>query len=482
MAGKARELVFRNDPLNEQVVWAAAIIGPPETRKQLTDRLAPDDFLTDEHRVLWQGVRETARRGLSADPTTIAKLAGGDVDVAYVLDVLRQRAEPPDARTLDFHVGRLLWDRQRHAAMAGPVAQLLDALERGDDPDRVRSLSRAVAGTFDGWGDRRYLHDSDEIVRAQVADVRQRMAGHAVYPYGLAGLDFFEPDNVTGGLAPRRRLIPGAAPGQVTVVTGVPGAGKSTFTARLTLGLARQKRHVLYGAWEMRGGETLELLACLSLGWSRTDLIEGRIGDEQLGQLEGRMREIGRYVRFLANPFKRRAGERASNARNLDLVQGYIADSGCEVFVADLWKRCLAEARPEDEEDALYRQQAMAEELNVHCILLQQQRSKDIEQRPDKRPTREGIKGSGAWTEVADTILGVHRPALWKAQDDVVLEVDVLKQRRGKWPLAVEFDWEADRGAISGGRSVDYDQPAAMAEGGHVADKLFAPTGRGGRR
>jgi replicative DNA helicase len=478
-AEKTRELVFRNDPLNEQVVWAAAVVGTEEMRRELASRLSPDDFLTPEHRVVWGAVREASRQRLSPDPATLAKLASGDVDLAYVAEVLARRSEPPDERTLRFHVDRLLWDRQRHTAMVGPVASLLEALERADDPDKVRGCSRAVAASFDGWGDRRYLHDPDELVRAQVADMRQRMAGRAVYPYGLKGLDFYEPDAIAStSVQAKRRMLPGSAPGQVTVVTGVPGAGKSTFTARLTLGLARQHRKVLYGAWEMRGGTTLELLACMSLGWSRTDLIEGRVSDAQLVVLEQRMREIAKQVRFLANPFRRRAGEKGSNARNLDVVQGYIADSGCDVFVADLWKRCLAETKPDDEEEALNRQQAMAEELGVHVILLQQQRLKDVESRPDKRPTREGIKGSGAWTEVADTILGVHRPALWKAQDDVVLEIDVLKQRYGRWPLAVEFDWNADHGAISGGRTVDYDQPGGMVDGATFADKLIPSVGR----
>jgi hypothetical protein len=177
-------------------------------------------------------------------------------------------------------------------------------------------------------------------------------------------------------------------------------------------------------------------------------------------QLEERMHLIHPWVRFMKNPFRQR-GTKRSNERNLDIMQEQIADSGCEVFIADLWKRCLVQTDPDDEEEALIRQQAMCEEMGVHAILVQQQRLKDIEARPDKRPTREGIKGSGAWVEVADNIIGVHRPALWKPVTDNVLEIDVLKQRYGKWPLAIEFDWDPDRGMVSGGRSVEYEMIAA---------------------
>jgi replicative DNA helicase len=485
---EGRELVFHSDPLNEQVLLAAALLSV-DVRKEAVGRHPPDVFLTDEHRSLWSAIREAVHRGLECDPATLAKLSDGAVDVGFVAELLQQRPAVPDLKTLSYHVEQLLWDRQRHVALTGPIAGLLEAIQKSEGPERVRALARQVGGTFDGWGDRRYLHDPEELVREQIEDVRRRGAGRATYPTGVRGLDFFGLDGA------QRRIIPGFAPGLVTVVTGTPGSGKSTCTARFCLEQARMRRKVLVGAWEMKGGTTLELIACMSLtakdpselgDWSRTKLTTpadypGWLTEQRVGVLEQRMRDLSRYVRFLANPFRRSSGEKTSNERNLDLVHGYISDSGAEVFVADLWKRCLAKAAPEDEEEALYRQQAMAEELGVHCILVQQQRLKDIELRPDKRPTREGIKGSGAWTEIADNIFGIHRPALWKSVPDNVLEIDVLKQRYGRWPLAVEFDWDPDRGMISGGIPVEYEQPGRGESTNPIDRFVREPSKKGGK-
>ena len=41
---------------------------------------------------------------------------------------------------------------------------------------------------------------------------------------------------------------------------------------------------------------------------------------------------------------------------------------------------------------------------------------------------------------------------------------DVLKQRWGIWPQAIEFEWNADKGQISGGTTVPYDQPSGSSE------------------
>jgi hypothetical protein len=214
----------------------------------------------------------------------------------------------------------------------------------------------------------------------------------------------------------------------------------------------------------MGGGMTLELLACISLGWSRSGLMEGRdMTPERKVELESRMHSITKWVTFMRNPF-RATKKKGSNAQNLDIVQDNLADSGAEVFVADLWERCLHDTDPNEEKEALFRQQAMAEEMRVHCILLAQQRHKDMETRTDKRPTREGIKGSGAWVEVADTVLGVHRPALWKDVADDKLEVYVLKQRYGKWPLGIGCEWDPDTGKIWGGKDIPYEHPGEVSE------------------
>lgn len=456
----ASELVVQVDSVNEQVILAAALVDDA-LRKDLVRRLAPECFLTPPHPSAWAALRELDRKNLAYDPAAIRRIAP-DVDVNYLASLEQARPDPPS--NIEWHVDALLWDKQRATASTGPVASLLEALrDQRAEPERVRALARHVGSSFDGQTGREMLHDTDVLVTQQIADVRQRVAGRALYPFGIRGLDKYDVADEHGQYPPR--LLPGAAPGGITIITGVPGGGKSTLACHIALGLGSQGRPVLYGAWEMQGGPTLELMACFILGWSRSKLQTGAgpsgasLTEEELGKLAATMRSVGKTVRFMKNPFRRSVGEKRSNEKNLDLVQNIIADSGCEVFIADLWRRCLVNSKPEEEEEALFRQQAMVEEMRVHAIIVHQQRFKDLEQRPDKRPTREGMKGSGAYVEVADTMIGVHRPSLFKRVDDNTLEVFILKQRYGKWPLGIEFDWNAEYGSIDGGRSIEYDQP-----------------------
>lgn len=455
-----------HDPFNEQVVIAAAIIGD-KVRHQLVGRLSPDLFLGDGHAEIWEALGKLDQKGLQYSPEAIRRMAPG-VEVGLLRTIVDSHpALPPN---LKHHVAMLLWDHARVEAVRGPIKGLLGALKDPTaDPERIRALARAIPVAFDGHGDRRYLHDPATLVRETLAELRRRREGHACWPYGIEGLDRDEDD--------KWLLVPGAKPGQVTVVTGVSGSGKTTLVNRMALGLARQRRRVLLGAWEMGGEVALEQLGAMSLDWSRYKLQSGDVSDDELKILRDRMDRIAAHIRFLRLPVKRERGRRYGNDEALDLLHGYIADSGCDVFIGDLFKRLLAQTDPDEEEHALIRVQAILDDTKVHGILAQQQRLKDIEMRADKHPTREGIKGSSAWVEVADTILGTNRPALWKDVEDDTFEVDVLKQRYARWPFRLEFDWDDDRGRITNGREVPYEPPSGPTRAASEMDTWVEGSG-----
>lgn len=452
--GETSEVVVPVDPVNEQVVLAAAIVDAKTRAKLLPLLPRATVFQSPEHRALWGGVLDLVRRNLHFDLATLQQVGVDESVVRYAAQLAELRPDVPV--NLDHHVRALFWDDRRARATTGPVAALLDALKNPrEDPSRVVALAQSVGEFFKGGASgAQWLEDPEELVERQAAEIERRCLGQAVYPFGIDGLDNFMDDTLA---VPARRLIPGAAPKMVTIVTGLPGSGKSLLLAHMALGIARQARRVLYAPWEPGTGMTIELLAILSCGFSRADFMSGRATREQREEHRDRMHEIAKWVKFFPNPFWRESGEKPSNGKNLDLVQQHIVESQCEVFIADLFERCIVDDSPSEEKRVLFRMQAMTDKLGIHSVLAAQQRLKDIEQRPDKRPTREGVKGSGAWTEVADNMIGVHRPAHWKRVEDNTLEAIVLKQRYGMWPLAVELDLDPTRGTISGGRSVPYD-------------------------
>lgn len=465
---KAVELVIQHDVANEQVVIAAAM-ADDEVRRRLV-RMPIDVFQTASHQQAWSTFQELERKQLGFDFATLQTLTPG-LDVGYLSQLHEARPDVPV--NLDHHVKTLLWDKARASSITGPVALFLDAIKNPkESPERVKALAKAIGGTFDGYEGRSFLRDSEALVHEQIEDLKSRRAGFAVYTYGIPSLDKYEDGSA--------RMVPGAKPEQVTIITGLSGSGKTTFLAQMILGIARdyhkhfletkQRKRVLFGAWETQSGPMLELMASMSLRLNRTKVSLGNVTDEEIEQLRARQLAISEYVKFMQNPFQRVRGERRqTNDDNLDKIHQYIEDTGADIFVADLLQRAFVQKDPDQEETALFRFQAIMQQTHCHAIVCHQIRLKDVEQRADKRPTREGMKGSSAWTEIADTILGVHRPALWAPVPDTTLQILVLKQRWGKWPLAVEFDSEPDIGVISNGRSIEYNRALLEESSEHDA-------------
>jgi hypothetical protein len=464
-----------HDVVNESILLAAALVDA-DARKRLL-KVKPDQFVDDDTALAWATWQAAERRGVTPTPATLVQLSGDKLDLNWLNELVATYPQAPPS--LSHHIDALHWDAARVRAVTGPLAELLNALK---DPttsaERVRALARQLPVSFEGVGSRQFLRDSNQLVAELTATLEERMKGIAIYPFGLKGLDQYGPNDVDergNSLNGHALLVPGAAPGKVTTITGISGGGKSTLAALLMLGLARQKRPCLFGAWEMGAAETLLLMACASAQISRTRALEGKITKREARTLRNRSRAIANWVRFVEMPFGKEQGARVSHDDVLDQIHGYLADSGAEVACFDLWRRAFRRMKDEaDEAEALFRMQAIAEETQTHVILVQQQRLKSIEIRVNPRPTREGIKGSSAWVDVSDTILAVYMPALMKRIANTKLEVDILKQRFGRWPLAVEYDWDADLALLSNGKVVEYQPPGAeVAIGGSsTLDKL----------
>jgi replicative DNA helicase len=457
-----------HDSINEQVIIAACIRDLP-TRARFAKILPADGFYGTGHREAWEAIVELERRGLVYDPATVRSIAPG-VNTNYLDDLVAARPELPE--NLDFHVATFHDVHRRMQFGKGPLARIVEALqEPTTETEELRRLCRQVAGAFDGTGSLRFLRDTEAVFESAVKRIEERReryrSGHVGHPYGIDGLDLFE-----DGTA---RIVSGMAPGEMTLVVGESGSGKTTFTNQVVLAQVNQKKHVLHGAWEQDGEDNLEMLAAFSLGLPRARLRIGAIGDEEADALRAEMARIRAYVKFFELPFNRSRDrkQRPSNESNLDVIHEHMDLAGCRIGIFDLIAKAFVSSKPEDEKLALDRMLGIAKETRTHLILLHHLNKAELRDRPDRRPTREAIKGSTAWVDAFDTILGLYIPDKWKPIHANTMEVHVLKQRNGIWPLAVEFDYDATTGRIRNGRSFDLMSVYAEPPDGSV-DKWLA--------
>lgn len=502
------QLDVPNDPINEQVLIAAELIDS-ETRKRLVKLFPnPDAFYADEHKVIHAAAIELDRKGLEFDPATIARIAP-DVDIRYLETLISSRPDVPP--NLDFHVDTLKWDWSRAQLVKGPIAALFEAIQNPKEaPDRVRAVCRQIGEFAEAKSaSAPYLRDPDQVVREMMARIDARVAGEAIYPFGIPDLDNWEQGAINDkgeDISGTPRITPGADPGGTTVITGMSGSGKTTITAHAILGLARgtftptvrrKGRRVGVGAWEVRAPMTLELLTTLSLGWNRARMLHGKsnkiqmidgswakLSKEERIEFEERAHAISKRVVFLDNPFRRgsvRTEGRITNDDYLDILEHHIEASGCEIAVYDLFDRVLRDRAPHDEQEALWRMLEMGERLQIHQVIVHQQLIKGDGVRADMKPSLQGLKGSSAYVDAGSLILAPHLPARWKNVPDDKLQLFGLKQRYDA-PFAIEFDWDPRTGQITNGRTMPDDSRADVGDEAYTTKSGRGRSFLGGRK
>jgi replicative DNA helicase len=451
---KKPALEIPHDLINEQTVIAAVLVDK-KIRDRFIDKIPSSYFVDKDHGLIWSAIQSMRRRNLNFDLQTLHHKTSGQVELSYLKDIVDQYPAPPS--NMNYHINILKWDYIRADTVRGPLSDLLYSLQDpSTSPEKIRGLSTLIDKAFKAHVDRSFMSDHKQLASKHIGEMKKRQ-NISTYPFGISELDKFNDGT--------HRMIPGLAPKKTTLLTAVPGSGKSTLAAKIALEQARRGRKILYGAWEEGSEAILELITTMSLNWGRYDVSTVNLTNDDLKRFHNRMEQIGEYIRFFDPPFTHSRNSKYSNDEALDVLYSNIADSGCDVFIGDLWGRCIPDRRPEAELRALLRQQQIAQETGVHQILVCQQNLKQVEATESKRPTRSTIFGSSGYVEIADTIIGVHNPSFWKSIPNDSLELLVLKQRYGKWPMAIEFDWNPDKATLENGRDVEFHTNGGFHEG-----------------
>lgn len=450
-------VIINHDVINESIVVAAALVDQ-DIRTNLVPTLPTDRFIDTDHAVIWAAMQHLHAKHKVFDVQLLHKEIAGKVRLSYLRSLMTTYPEAPI--DIDTHVNALHWDSTRARAVQDSIPDFLRALrDNTENPATVHALAERVTRSLAVTADKSFMHNPEHLAALQRVEIENRKNIKS-YEYGIPALDY----NADG----THRCIPGAAPGKTTNITAVSGSGKSVLAAVIALQQARRGRKVLFGAWEMGAGDTLEAMATISfqdmpgmegdtnLG-SRYATSTGSLEEDELDTLEDRMAKIGEYIRFFDPPFYNDPGRTYTNDEAMSELHCMVVGSGCEVIVYDLFERCIANNSPDKERQMLFALQTMHKQTDTHGMFTSQQKLKEVEKTPSKRPTRSTILGTQAWVDISDTILGVHLPARWKPIPDDTMEISLLKQRFGKWPQNMQFRWDGDRMSISHGVDIDFE-------------------------
>lgn len=385
----------------EQGLLGAAMVDNGVADEHLTS--VPDAaFGRDAHRNIWAAVRILRATGSGCDVLTVAdalqaagdwspvETLGGPSYLADLMAAVPASALAPQyaAAVLEGYVRRVARrELQRALAVCGDPSRPLESVHEAAAKVAVR-LAEAAAG-------RRGTDTLDALAALawQSADALYRGETKAGIGTGLAAVDAW-----TGG---------GLHRGELWILAGRPGVGKSSLAQQIAVAVASGGGRVLFVSAEMsREAVGLRALSAESGVDGRRLRGAPRATERDWDDLSRAIGAIGRYGPSVHVDTTSRTMEAVvAQARRLH------AQQPLSLVVVDHLQHLRSEGRNENRNQAVGDMATAAKDLSTAlecCVLCLSQLNRQAPSEK-RRPRPSDLRDSGVIEQVADTVILMHR-------------------------------------------------------------------------
>jgi replicative DNA helicase len=418
----------------------ASVWADPERFGLLDGSIRPEDFHSPAHAILWQAFADITKRKMPLEPQVVREhlVRAGNLervggDAALLCDTLgtmhpEQIAAELTALSMRRRVTtvalELAGDGQNPQIetatyLEGAEKKLVDALVHADLGGGPEPISKGAFAYFED------VVATSKLPKGSISGLR----------FGIQELD---------------RHLAGVQPGELIVLAGRPGMGKTAFARLACLFGASQGEHSVFFSMEM---PRKTLAGCFVA--SEADVCTRRMRAatlsgpewERVARATQRVSEMPIHIDDTGGMS---LAQLRNRARRMHIRHGKLA-----CIVVD-YLQLMSGSNGRDNREQQISEisrglKALAKELGCPVIALSQLNRK-VEERPNKRPCMADLRESGAIEQDADTILLLYRRGYYAAKaatetkgpthkahrddiqpgvDDGIAEVIIEKQRMG---------------------------------------------------
>lgn len=406
---------------SERAVLAAVLLSP-HILPSVSARLVADDFYLEKHQAIYQAMLDLQDTATPIDLRTLQarlelqnsfEMVGG---LAYLtsLDLFL----PDISRTLDYvEVVKERSTRRRLMKISNDVtsACLGGGVEAGDilaEAEReLMSLGQNIL--YKGFV------PFEKVVPETLKMIEERAEG------GMVGLStgFYDWDRLTQGLVS----------GNLIIIAGRPGMGKTSFALNVAQHVAiRDKRPVGVFSLEMGQHELAQRILASEANLPFTSVRSGQMSDSQWRGLLDTAKRTSKAPLFIDDSANPTLLEVASKCRRLQL------ESGLSAVIVDYLQLMQAGGKFESRQLEIATisrgLKQLAKELGIPVIALSQLSRQTERRTGDHRPQLADLRESGAIEQDADMVCFIYRDEVYNKDDPEVkgkAELIVAKHRNG---------------------------------------------------
>lgn len=425
-SGAAPSMVYERTPPQDIMAEQCALGGMLLSKDAIADVveiLKGHDFYRPSHTLIYNVICDMYARSEPADPITVAAALTdsgeiGKIGGAPYLHTLISSV--PTAANAAYYA-QIVRDRSKLRRLIEAGTRIVQlgygtADGTGGDVDELLDRSQQIVydlGNETTSEDYTVLRDLLQPTLDEIEAIGGRQMG---IPTGFTDLD---------------RLLNGLSAGQLIIVAGRPGAGKSTAAVDFLrhAAIVRNVPSAIFSL-EMSKVEVIMRILSAESRVNLKDIRSGELDDDQwtkLARVMGNISEAPLYVDDSANlnMMEIRAKARRLKQRNeLKLI--------CVDYLQLMTSPKKTESRQQEVSEISRGLKLLAKELACPVIAVAQL-NRGPEQRQDKRPQLSDLRESGSLEQDADVVILLHREDYYDKESPRAGEADfiVAKHRNG---------------------------------------------------
>lgn len=402
-----------------------ALLLDPDAIYEISDQLNAEDFFDPVYRDIYAAVVELSESGTIADFVTVSDALKTNQKIAGIGGSAFLAELPTDVPTSSniTTYAKLIIEKSRRRKLAQLGQRIMErAGDRDVTADELTEM--AEQGLVD-------LHHGEAIGPVQLASLRNERFNH--YAMLHESDDSADHYGIRTGYADLDDRLTGLAPGQLTVIAGRPGMGKTAFALDIAATVAfDQQKTVAFFSLEMSKEEIFARVLSKQLAVESWKIEKGALSDgdfDRMGPTLDRFAECPLYVDDDSNST---LSHIRSKARRHQMRHGL------DLLVVDYLQ--LIEVKDRSANENQYQKisyisrnlKQLARELRCPVIALSQL-SRACEARADKRPLLSDLRDSGSIEQDGDRILMLYRESEYNedCENPDTTDIYIRKNRHG---------------------------------------------------
>tara|TARA_R100001230_G_C5687142_1_gene197284 strand:+ start:1084 stop:2466 length:1383 start_codon:yes stop_codon:yes gene_type:complete len=376
--------VFPNSKEAEESILGCIMINP-ELYTVIKDYIPKSDvFYHEKNKIIWKKIVELNKNKSPIDPISImSKLSSKEKQAVSAYYITGLPDSIPSTANVEHHAQVILERFLKRELIKSSIKIQKGAYENSEEFEK---LIKKVKKTTDSLTALSPIKDpSIESIIDETLDSIKTGGNYIRFGYNKL-------DNLAGGMTK----------GEVTVIAGRPGHGKTTFSVNLVRNFVKQGHKVLMINREMTNVEMMKKLVVLESGsLSYSDIRANGLDKGGYNELMRVMNVMKTYQDQLIM---------IDTARDLDSVVTHIARHKPDVVIDDyiqLIKMDGYDQRRFELETVMNEYKWLAKQHQIVPILVSQL-NRDIEKRIDPVPKMSDLAESGSIEQVAENVLFVY--------------------------------------------------------------------------